>query len=84
MGLKENPKFITGHNTMLYDTLDFFFYIVGSPKQRMKTMGGNFGGAQNVVFMSGLKKEGLSKKGVRGKGATSIHGPLPNSRRNQS
>ena len=47
-------------------------------------MGGNFGGAQNVVFMSGLKKEGLSKKGVRGKGATSIHGPLPNSRRNQS
>ena len=47
-------------------------------------MGGNFGGAQNVVFMSGLKKEGLSKKAVRGKGATGIHGPLPNSRRNQS
>ena len=61
-----------------------FFYIVGSPKQRMKTMGENFGDAQHVVFMSGLKKESLSKKAVRGKGATGIHGPLSNTRRNQS
>ena len=45
----------------------------------MKTMGKNFGGAQNVAFMSGLKKESLSKKTVSGKGA--IHGPLPNIQR---
>ena len=42
-------------------------------------MGENFGDAQNVAFMSGLKKESLSKKAVSGKGP--IHGPLPNSQR---
>ena len=47
----------------------------------MKTMGEGFGGAQHVVFMSGLKNESLSKKAISGKGT--IHGPLPNSQRNK-
>ena len=47
----------------------------------MKTMGESFGDAQHVVFMSGLKKESLSKKAISGKGATGIHRPLPNSQR---
>jgi len=42
-------------------------------------MGENFGDVQDVAFMSGLKKESLSKKTVSGKGA--IHRPLPNSQR---
>ena len=65
---------------MIYDTLDFF-YIVESPKERMKTMGKNFGDVQHVAFMAGLKKESLSKKVKSGKGTTGIHGPLPNSQR---
>ena len=72
---------MTGHNTMVY-WLHLIIYTVGYPKGGTKTMGENFGGVQNVAFMSGLKKKSLSKKAVNGKGA--IHGPLPNSQRRWS
>lgn len=75
---------MTGYNTMVYDYtwLLNFIYTVGYPKGGIKTGGKNFGGAQNVAFMTGLKKESLSKKALSGKGA--IHRPLPNSQRKWS
>ena len=72
-------KFLTGDNAMIYD---YFLYIAGYLKGGMKTGGENIGGAQNVAFMSGLKKESsllLSKKALSEKEA--IDGPLPNSQR---
>ena len=75
-------KFLTGHSAMIYDTFDYFLYIAGYLKRGIKTGGKNFGGAQHVAFMSGLKKESsliLSKEALSEKGATDR--PLPNSQR---
>ena len=78
MKILDSLKFLTA---MIYD---YFLYIAGYLKGRMKTMGENTGGAQHmhVAFMTGLIKESsllLSKKALSEKEA--IDGPLPNSQR---